>query len=76
MTPPVIDTLRHIWQEVLEVDGIGADDDFFELGGDSVLAIAVIAQARERGLRISAKDFLSHSVLADLATRTQQEARP
>ncbi|MCP4134083.1 MAG: amino acid adenylation domain-containing protein [bacterium] len=34
--------LAHIWSEVLGVEGIGIDDNFFEMGGDSILAIKVI----------------------------------
>jgi mycobactin phenyloxazoline synthetase len=56
--------LAEIVAEVLSVDTVGVHDDFFALGGDSVLATAVIARVR---------DWLQadHAVVADLfATRT------
>jgi len=39
--------LVHIWQELLEVEPIGIRDDFFELGGDSLLATAMLAAIEE-----------------------------
>lgn len=45
--------LAQVWQEALHVDKIGLDDDFFSLGGDSLLAIKVIAMAVERGLPVT-----------------------
>jgi mycobactin phenyloxazoline synthetase len=36
-----------IWQQVLKLDGIGISDEFFALGGDSVLATALVARLRE-----------------------------
>ena len=40
--------LTAIWQELLGIRQIGTQDDFFELGGDSLLATQVIARVRER----------------------------
>jgi hypothetical protein len=42
-----------VWREVLEVDQIGLDDDFFSLGGDSLLAIQVVGAAAELGLPVT-----------------------
>ncbi|TXS41852.1 non-ribosomal peptide synthetase, partial [Streptomyces sp. OR43] len=39
--------LAGIWEQVLGVDGIGADDDFFGIGGHSLLATQVISRVRE-----------------------------
>jgi len=39
--------LATIWQDVLHVDRIGVHDDFFELGGNSLLAMQVVARVRE-----------------------------
>jgi amino acid adenylation domain-containing protein len=43
---PVEETLCRIWSEVLAVEPIGIHDDFFRLGGDSILAAQVISRAR------------------------------
>ncbi|KAK2766911.1 NRPS [Arachnomyces sp. PD_36] len=49
-----------ILTEVLELapDEVGAEDSFYHLGGDSILAMKVAAQARDEGLEISAHDIL------------------
>lgn len=43
--------LAEIWARVLRLDKVGADDDFFGLGGNSVLAIEVVARIR-KGLKV------------------------
>ncbi|MFI6252356.1 condensation domain-containing protein [Streptomyces sp. NPDC051016] len=52
--------LAHVWEEVLGVDGVGPDDDFFSLGGDSLLAVQVVGAARERGLRLTLLDLFKN----------------
>ncbi|RPK92165.1 MULTISPECIES: amino acid adenylation domain-containing protein [Streptomyces] len=42
--------LAGIWQEVLGVEAVGPDDDFWDLGGNSLYAIRIGTLARERGL--------------------------
>ena len=69
--------LAQVWAEVLGVERVGATDNFFVTGGDSILAIKVVARARARGIRLTGKDiFLNPSVaeLAQVATRTDGEA--
>ncbi|MEU9864815.1 amino acid adenylation domain-containing protein [Streptomyces sp. NPDC047971] len=56
-----------IFTDVLGLPGIGADDDFFMLGGDSLTSIAVATRARERGLTISPRDVFEHRTPAALA---------
>ncbi|MGN9757637.1 amino acid adenylation domain-containing protein [Streptomyces sp. SD31] len=59
--------LCEIFTAVLGLPGIGADDDFFVLGGDSLTSIAVATQARERGLTISPRDVFEGRTPAALA---------
>jgi len=47
-TPGTQSELAQIWSEVLQVDQVGAEDDFFDLGGHSILATRVVTQIRER----------------------------
>jgi len=54
------DVLAGIWCEILSVDRVQPDDDFFSLGGDSLLAVRVVGAARERGLAISLLDLFKH----------------
>jgi amino acid adenylation domain-containing protein len=44
---PVEEALAEIWQEVLGLDRVGANDRFFDLGGHSLLATQVLARLRE-----------------------------
>jgi amino acid adenylation domain-containing protein/non-ribosomal peptide synthase protein (TIGR01720 family) len=60
-------TLSGIWSELLGVPNLGADDNFFALGGDSILAIQVIARARREGLRLTVRQFLQHPTVSALA---------
>ncbi|MGW7107128.1 amino acid adenylation domain-containing protein [Streptomyces xanthophaeus] len=59
--------LCEIFTDVLGMTGIGADDDFFVLGGDSLTSISVATRARERGLAISPRDVFEHRTPAALA---------
>ncbi|MGW4488941.1 non-ribosomal peptide synthase/polyketide synthase [Amycolatopsis sp. NPDC004368] len=53
--------------EVLGVPGLGVDDDFFALGGDSIVAMQLVARVRAGGLRISPRDIFRHRTVAGLA---------
>lgn len=61
--------LVEIWQEVLKVDGVSVDDNFFSLGGDSIRCIRVLACASMRGYRLSLADILQAPTVAQLAAR-------
>ena len=57
-----------IWREVLELDAVGADDPFLELGGDSLRAMRVIARLRQAArVEIPLGDLLGAATIADLA---------
>ena len=56
-----------IWQEVLGLSAIGINDNFFEIGGDSILSIRVIAKARSLGMSLSANQLFEHQTIAVLA---------
>lgn len=56
-----------IWKAVLKVDDVGVDDDFFELGGDSLLSIRVIGRAGREGIRIAPEKFFERPTIAHLA---------
>ncbi|MBZ4324441.1 condensation domain-containing protein, partial [Streptomyces huiliensis] len=47
-----------IYARVLGVERVGADDSFFDLGGDSISSMRVVSQAREAGLRCKPRDIL------------------
>jgi non-ribosomal peptide synthase protein (TIGR01720 family) len=59
--------LAEIWARVLGNDRIGAHDNFFEIGGDSILGIQVVARANQAGIRMTSEDLFRYRTLADLA---------
>ncbi|MCU0680747.1 MAG: amino acid adenylation domain-containing protein [Polyangiaceae bacterium] len=52
---------------VLGVEHAGVGDNFFDLGGDSIVSLRVIARLRQRGYRLRAKDVFRLDTLAELA---------
>jgi hypothetical protein len=60
-------TIAAIWREVLKVEDVGIDDDFFELGGDSLLSIRVISRAGREGLRVSPERFFERPTIRQMA---------
>ncbi|MBZ4422338.1 non-ribosomal peptide synthase/polyketide synthase [Myxococcus sp. RHSTA-1-4] len=64
---PAEKLLASIWAQVLRVERVGAHDSFFELGGDSIIALQVISRARQAGLALTPKQLFEHQRLADLA---------
>ncbi|WP_328457314.1 non-ribosomal peptide synthetase [Amycolatopsis sp. NBC_00438] len=65
---PVEELIADVWSEVLGRDGVGADDDFFALGGHSLVALRVVARLKKNfGVPVSTKDVYRHPRLADLA---------
>lgn len=61
------ETLAAIWAEVLGLPSVAATDDFFELGGDSILSIRIIARAHEAGFSITPRQFFETPTVAELA---------
>ncbi|MGH3801879.1 MAG: condensation domain-containing protein, partial [Pseudonocardiaceae bacterium] len=69
-TAPRTDTervLAQIWSDVLGADKVGAEDNFFQLGGDSILSIQVVSQARRAGLMMMPRDVFAYPTVALLA---------
>lgn len=60
-------TLSNLWAQVLRVPTVGVQDNFFALGGDSIMAIQIIARAARAGIRITAKEFYQHQTVAALS---------
>ncbi len=71
---PTQSELVRIWQELLEVEPVGIRDDFFDLGGDSLLATEMLAAIEEAiGVEASPSILLSGSTVEHVAARL---ARP
>jgi non-ribosomal peptide synthase protein (TIGR01720 family) len=63
----VEEKLVAVWQAVLGIEKVGVDDDFFDLGGDSLLALQVVTRAKQAGLGFTPNQFLQHPTIAGLA---------
>lgn len=61
--------LARVVATVLDVPEVGVDDDWFELGGDSVQAIVVVAHAEAAGLLVSTRDLFAARTVRRLAER-------
>ena len=59
--------LARIWAQVLGFDEVARHDDFFEMGGDSLLSIRAIARLRQAGLVVTPKQFFDNPTVAGLA---------
>ena len=59
--------LASVFCEVLGLERVGVHDDFFALGGDSILSIQLVSRARREGLVISTKQVFSRPSVAALA---------
>ncbi len=59
--------IARIWQEVLQVDTIGVRDDFFELGGDSIMAIQIVARCHRAGLDLTPAQLFDTLTVEKLA---------
>lgn len=69
--------LCEIWQSVLGSDKVGVTDNFFSIGGDSILAIQIQAQARKKGIALSNKDVFQHQTIRALTEVIgDQQAQP
>ncbi len=67
-TTAIEQTLTKIWQELLIKEKIGIHDNFFEIGGDSILSIQVVSRAKKSGIQITPKQIFQHQTIAELAT--------
>ncbi|GAA2574615.1 non-ribosomal peptide synthetase [Streptomyces lienomycini] len=76
VTPPTTDDERAVCTAVatlLQRDRVGVDQDFFRLGGDSILAISLLSALRDAGLHVTARQIFTHSTLGALAAVASHE---
>ncbi len=67
--------LAEIWQQVLHIDDVRPEDDFFELGGDSFSVIEVLLAAEARGIAIAPSLLMSCSRLSELVRILEKPAQ-
>ncbi|MFI6406277.1 non-ribosomal peptide synthase/polyketide synthase [Streptomyces sp. NPDC050548] len=65
---PREELLCDLYARALKVPSVGVDDDFFALGGDSIVAVQLLILARRAGLELTPRDVFRHRTVAELAT--------
>ena len=71
--------LAEAWAEVMGVGEVGVHDDYYALGGDSILMLRVRAAVARRGLTVTLADMVANptiAALAPLVTRAAATERP
>jgi non-ribosomal peptide synthase protein (TIGR01720 family) len=59
--------LTKIWKTVLQLENLELDENFFALGGDSILSLQIVAGARRAGITLTPRDLFDHPTIAALA---------
>jgi aryl carrier-like protein len=74
---PLEAQLAAICAEVLRLPRVGVEDNFFQIGGDSILSLQVVTRANQRGIQITAKQVFARQTVAAMAAVAgyQQEQR-
>ncbi|WP_410598241.1 condensation domain-containing protein [Amycolatopsis sp. lyj-90] len=62
------DALAEIWRDVLGIERVDGDADFFALGGDSLLALKVIGAAAERGMHLTLVDLFRNPTVRGMCS--------
>lgn len=65
--------LAGIWKEILGIDSVGIHDNFFSLGGDSILSIQVVSKARDENIFLAPNHLFENQTIATLVNRIRSE---
>ncbi|GCE09111.1 hypothetical protein KDAU_64400 [Dictyobacter aurantiacus] len=60
--------LAAIWSQVLHLNKVSIHDNFFQIGGDSILSILIVAKAREQGIHLTPTHIFQYQTIAELAS--------
>ena len=67
--------VARLWEEVLRRAPLGTDDDFFDLGGESLQAFALIARVHDAfGVPMTARDLFAAGTIAGMAALVRERA--
>lgn len=64
--------IYNLWKRLLNIDQIGVDDNFFQLGGGSVLAMRLVSMARKEGMTMTVAGIFKAPVLRNLALTVRE----
>src|SRR6185503_13214097 len=68
---PVEKIVAETWQEVLGVERDGIYDNFFALGGDSIVSLQIVSRLNQAGLMMTPQDLFGHQTVAELSAAFQ-----
>ncbi|MFE7623236.1 amino acid adenylation domain-containing protein [Streptomyces sp. NPDC057509] len=63
--------LLAVFRDVLGRDDIGPDDNFFDIGGDSIVSLQLVSRVRRQGLGLTPKDVFDGETVAGIAARAR-----
>jgi acyl carrier protein len=72
-TNPTETLLVPIWTEVLGVSPIGTHDDFFDLGGDSLIGLRMTARLKDLGIHVAIEQIFQYHTIRELAAVIEHE---
>ncbi len=65
---PFAYTLSKIWCEILQISSILPEDNFFDLGGDSLRAAMIVKKAHQQNIPLNILDIVTYPTITDLVT--------
>ena len=72
---PLEETLAKIWRDVLKLERVGIHENFFDLGGDSILALLAVSRAHDAGLALTPAMLFESPTIASLAEAAQRASQ-
>ncbi|MEV6986105.1 non-ribosomal peptide synthetase [Sphaerisporangium sp. NPDC051017] len=72
---PLERTMSTVWTEVLGLDTVGVDDNFFQLGGDSLRSVTLLKRLEDQNIKVLADDLFDYQTIAELAAAVEAAAR-
>ena len=70
---PLESELAQIWSEVLKIEKVSTHDNFFSIGGDSIISIQIVSKARAKGIYFNVRDIFNHPTIIALALIAQNQ---
>ncbi|MCP4150943.1 MAG: amino acid adenylation domain-containing protein [bacterium] len=67
--------LAKMWEDVLKIESVGIDDDFFSLGGDSVKAIQLAARLQKHQLKLEIKHLFQYPTISQLSRYVKESGQ-
>jgi non-ribosomal peptide synthase protein (TIGR01720 family) len=65
--------LVEIWSQIFQLPEVGIHDNFFDLGGDSIISIQIVAKAKQSGLHFTPRDVFEQQTIVQLAQIADSE---